>query len=91
MGVERVLFETEEKADRARVAGFLRELADKVETGRVVLEGAGQTETVEVPETVTLEVKLEEEEEDGGVENSLEVELEWRPGAEPEAGGISLG
>lgn len=91
MGVERVLFETEETADRARVAGFLRELADKVETGRVVLEGSGKSETVEVPETVTLEVKLEEEEEGDGVENSLEVELEWRPGAEPETGGISLG
>lgn len=89
MSEEIVIFETEEKADKARVCSFLRELADKIETDNVVLKKDGQETTVDIPDTVELEVKLEKETGTSGVEHSLEVEIEWKEG---ETGGrVSLG
>lgn len=90
--MEKTLFKTEERADRTRVASFLRDLADKIEEDNLVLKSNGQEVTVDLPETVTLEVELEEEHDDDVTEHSLEVELEWVPGQDVEPGGsISLG
>ncbi len=84
-----MIFETEEKADRGRVCSFLRDLADKIETNSVILKKDGQETTVDIPDTVELEVKLEKETGSSGVEHSLEVEIEWKEG---ETGGrVSLG
>lgn len=90
--MEKTLFKTEERADRARVVSFLRDLADKIEQDDLVLKTNGQEVPVDLPETVTLEVELEEELEGDTTEHSLEVELEWVPGQDPGPGGsISLG
>lgn len=90
MGTEVVIFKSEEKADRARVCSFLRELADRIEQSNVVLTQGGEQTPVDIPDTVELEVKFEEETGKGGKEYSLEVELEWPEGGEA-AGGVSLG
>ncbi len=89
--MEKVLFESEERATRDRVASFLRELADKIEANQLVLKTDRDEVPVDVPSSVTLEVKLEEEIEDGDTEHSLEVELEWGPGGEEGRGAIELG
>ena len=91
MGKEVVLFKSEEKQDRAAVAAFLRQLADKIEAGEVILRQGADEVTLTIPPVVTLEVKAEEESSKKGPKNSLEVELEWRPGAEQGAGGLELG
>lgn len=91
MGREVVIFSSEERADRARVCAFLRELADKIEANALVLKQGAEETAVEMPDTVTLEVKLEEETETSGLERSLEVELEWRVGESGATGGVSLG
>lgn len=85
-----MIFKSEEKADRARVCSFLRELADRIEQSNVVLTQGGEQTPVDIPDTVELEVKFEEETGKGGKEYSLEVELEWPEGGEA-AGGVSLG
>jgi amphi-Trp domain-containing protein len=90
MAPEVTLFQSEEKADRARVCSFLRDLADRIEQNNVVLTKGGEQTQVEIPDTVELEVKFEEETESGGKEYSLEVELEWPEGGEAQ-GGVSLG
>lgn len=82
MGEEVELFSSEEQTDRASVATFLHELADKVADGRVRFRRESQTIEVEIPTTVTFEVELEQEWEDGVVERSLEIEIEWREGGE---------
>ncbi len=82
MGKEVVIFESEEKADRARVVSFLRDLADRIEQNNVVLTQGGEETPVDIPDNMELEVKFEEETESSGKEYSLEVELEWPEGGE---------
>ncbi len=89
MGEEKVIFESEEKADRARVCSFLRDLADRIEQNNVVLKQGGEETSVDIPDMMELEVKFEEETEDSGKEYSLEIELEWPEGGES-GGGVSL-
>jgi amphi-Trp domain-containing protein len=93
MAPEVVLFKSEEKADRNRVCSFLRELADKIEANDVVLRQGGEETPVDIPDTVELEIKLEEETGGSGTEQSLEVELEWAVGEQAGGGGggVSLG
>ena len=72
---EVVLFSSEEKTSRQHTVSFLRELADKLETGAVTLKQAGNELTVNIPANVTLEIKVEDETgKSGNVKHSLEVE-----------------
>ena len=89
MGREKVLFSSEEKRSRPEVASFLRALAEKVETGQVILQQGEQSLTLDIPGNLTLEVKAEEEDKRTKTKYSLEVELEWYPGEA--SGGLTLG
>ncbi|TVM17395.1 amphi-Trp domain-containing protein [Oceanidesulfovibrio indonesiensis] len=91
MGREIVLFKSEEKKSRGEAAAFLRELADKLEAGRIALRQAGEETVLEPSEMLELEVKAEEETKSKGVQLSLEVELVWYPGAQDKPGGVRLG
>jgi amphi-Trp domain-containing protein len=88
---EKVLFKSEEPSSRGDAAQFLRQLADKVESGHVVLKQAGEETSLDLPESLTLEVKAEQEEKKPGRPGklSLEVELEWTLGEESK-GGVEL-
>lgn len=88
--MEEVLFKSEEPKDRADVAAFLRQLADKVETGTVTLRQGDTEQRVEIPQRLVLETKLERETKRDVEKMSLEVELEWRPGGSGAAGGVEL-
>ena len=90
MGKEIILFSTEEKSDRARVAAFLHELADKVTQGQVVLKSGAEELVLEIPHNIVLEVKAEEEAKKNKTQRSLEVEIEWILGDES-GGGVTLG
>ncbi|MFO8032741.1 MAG: amphi-Trp domain-containing protein [Desulfohalobiaceae bacterium] len=90
--MEKVLFKSEEKKDRMEVANFLRELAQKVEQGRVLLRQGSEETAVDIPAQLSLETKLEEESKGTGTKMSLEVELEWPLDAGQRSGsGIELG
>ena len=83
--------DSEERTTRADAARFLRELADRLEGGRVVLKQGGRDVTAEVPEQVSLEVSLDETSKAAkGTKWSLEVELDWYEGGE-RSGGVELG
>lgn len=91
MGKETRLFKTEERKTRADAAAFLRQLADKLEPGRVVLRSGQDELTLDVPANVVLEVQVEEEAKGGGgLQHSLEVELTWREGGDA-PGPLELG
>jgi len=77
---EIVLMNSEERLDRSSVSAFLRELADKLDTGTITLKQAGEQLDLEVPEQVVLEVKAEEETKSKGTQRSLEIEIEWMLG-----------
>jgi len=89
MGRETVLFKSEESKGRADVAAFLRQLADKVEAGRVTLRQGQQSVELDIPDRVTLEVKAEEEQ-SGHTKRSLEVEIEWAESGLDESGGSGV-
>jgi len=92
MGKETILIKSEEKVTRSEAASFLRQLADKLESGRVTLKQAKEEVLLEIPAQITLEIKAEDEQKRKGTQRSLEVEFEWMLGADLDSpSGIELG
>ena len=89
MGREVVLFASEERQPRSAVADFLRQLAERVEAGEVVLQKGTESLTLQIPSNTVLEIKAEEEDKSGRMKRSLEVEIEWMEGEDE--GTLSLG
>ena len=62
------------------VAGFLRELADKVEAGQITLVQGEQDVIVDLPSTVKFEIEFYEQPKKSGLKKQLEIELQWVEG-----------
>ncbi len=78
MGRETRLFKSEERHSRSEVSQFLHQIADKIETGQVVLRQGQDELTLSIPTNLILEVQVEDEDKKGkGVQHSLEIELKW--------------
>jgi amphi-Trp domain-containing protein len=90
MGRERVLFSSEERQTRPQVVTFLRDLADRIEGGEVVLKQGNKSVTVNLPHNLVLELKVETEDKKGREKRTLEVEIEWYEGEQAETG-VTLG
>ncbi|NOQ40359.1 MAG: amphi-Trp domain-containing protein [Anaerolineales bacterium] len=80
MAKKNVIVKSELRKTLPEVASFLRELADKVETGQVTLVQAGQDVTVELPDSVDFELEYYEKAKKNGLKKQLEIELEWVEG-----------
>ena len=80
MAKKNVLVKSELRKTLPEVASFLRELADKVETGQVTLVQTGQDVTVELPDSVDFELEYYEQAKKNGLKKQLEIELEWVEG-----------
>ncbi len=81
MGRETRLFKSEERRSRTEVSDFLRQLADKVAAGQVVLRQGGEALTLEMPQNLILEIQVEDEDKKRkGIQHSLEVEIKWFDG-----------
>ncbi len=80
--MEKVLFKSEERKSAAEAAAMLRHIADRVESGEIVLSRGEEQVRLKIPAGITLELKVEEETKTGrsGVKKSLEIELEWMDG-----------
>ena len=76
MGRETILFKSEERKTSGEVAAVLREIADKLEHRQMTLKQDANEITLDFPENLVLELKVEEEE-GRKVKRSLEIELEW--------------
>lgn len=75
---ERKLFKSESTLSRAKVAQYLRSVADSLEAGNAItLRSGDQSVTLEPPEQVTFEVQAEREGPKGRGEVSIEFEIEW--------------
>ncbi len=74
---ETVLFSAKDTRPRSGVAAFLRELADKVESGAVTLRRGETAQEVVLPGHMVLEIKLEDEQKRRGIRHSLEIEMKW--------------
>lgn len=88
MGVETVLFKSEEKKSSKEIADILRQIADKIDSGTMTLMQSGNKIVLDFPPSMILEMKVEEEQ--GRIlKKTFEIELEWTPG-EAEEGGATI-
>lgn len=77
--IKNILVDYENRVLRDQVATLLETIATKLkQAGTLTLKLGQEEHTVQLPESVVLEVKLEEK----NGQYSLEFELEWREGAE---------
>lgn len=81
MGIETVLFKSEEKKSSKEIAEILRQIAEKIDSGTITLQQGTDEIIVEFPDNMTLELKVEEEQ-GKKLKKSFEIELEWVPGEE---------
>jgi amphi-Trp domain-containing protein len=78
MGKETRLFKSEERKKRAEVAEFLNQIAEKLQSGKVLLRRGGDKLALEIPENLILEIQVEDEDKKSkGVQHSLEIEIKW--------------
>ena len=92
MGKETILFKTEEKMSRSLAANLLRQVADKLDKGKVKLQqGEQKTVTLKIPEQVEVEIKAEKEVGKRKTKKKLEFEIEWLVGDQKDRGTFKLG
>ena len=78
MGKETRLFRSEERKSRAEVAAFLHQIAEKIESGQVILRKGEEELFLELPSNLILEVQVEDEDKKSkGIQHSLELEIKW--------------
>jgi len=80
MAKKNVLVKSDQRKNLADAASFLRDLADKVETGKVTLVQGGKDVVVDLPETVSFELEYYEQPKKRGLKRQLEIELQWTEG-----------
>ena len=88
MGVETVLFKSEEKKSSKDIADIVRQIADKIDGGTMTLMQSGNKIVLDFPSSMILEMKVEEEQ-GRKLKRTFEIELEWTPG-EAEEGGATI-
>lgn len=79
MGVETVLFKSQEQKSAGDIAATLRQIADKIDAGTLTLKNDAEEIRIEFPQQMVLELKVEEEQ-GKRLKKSLEIELEWTVG-----------
>ena len=91
MGQERRLFKSEERHQRSDVSAFLRQIADKIDSGQVILRQGQEEITLDMPANLILEIQVEEEDKKSkGIQHSLEIEIKWFEGDGDGGAGGSL-
>lgn len=91
MGRETRLFKSEERKSRNEIGNFLHQLADKILEGKVVLSKGTENLALELPENLTLEIQVEDEDKRSkGVQHSLEVEIKWFDNDNDQSGSLEL-
>jgi amphi-Trp domain-containing protein len=88
MGRETVLFKSEEKKASSDIANTLRQIANKIDDGTMILKQGSEEITLEFPKNMVLELKIEEEQ-GKRLKKSFEIELEWVIGEE-QADGVTI-
>ena len=89
MGRETVLFKSEEKKAAGDIANTLRQIADKIDDGTMILRQGSEEVALEFPQDMVLELKVEEEQ-GKRLKKSFEIELEWVIGEEQSDGATIL-
>jgi amphi-Trp domain-containing protein len=94
MAKKKILLRSKQIETPQSVAAFLRELADKVETGQVVLIQEGAETSINLPEQMTLSLSVKEKHKPkkSSQRHSLTIKLKWWEGAKARRSGeLKLG
>lgn len=92
MGREVTIFESKSRKSRDEISTFLRDIADRLETGRIVLRQGADEAVLELAQNMILEIKVEDEEKRRkGMQHSLEIELKWYDNDTAATGELQLG
>ena len=75
MGIETVLFKSEGKKASSDIANLLRQVADKIDEGTMILKQGSEEVRLDFPQNMVLELKVEEEQ-GKRLKKSFEIELE---------------
>lgn len=78
--MENTLFKSEEPKNLKETADILRQIADKIETGNVLLKKGNQEVNIQIPPKVVVEIEADEKFKKGQIKKSLEIEIEWTEG-----------
>lgn len=76
-----MLFKSEEKKSYSEIVNALRQLADKIDDGTMILKQGSEEIKIEFPTNMIFELKIEEEYGEK-LKKSFEIELEWIVGEE---------
>jgi amphi-Trp domain-containing protein len=90
MAKKNVIVKSDLRKGLPEIAIFLRELADKIESGQITLVQGGQDVIIDLPETVDFELEYYEQPKKAGLKRQLEIELEWKEGGKKRQA-VSLG
>lgn len=90
MAKKNVLVKSDVRKNLADSAAFLRELADKIESGQVTLVQGSQDVVIDMPNTISFELEYYEQPKKRGMKKQLEIELEWTEGGS-KGSDVSLG
>lgn len=85
--MKNILFKSEEMKSNKEAADILRQIADKVEEGSILLKKGEKEVTVNIPSKLEVEIEASQKDKKGQVKKQLEVELEWIEG---ESGDVSI-
>ena len=84
--MENVILKSEEKKSRSEIVEFLKEIAEKIDSGTVKLIQGEETVELSIPDHLTLELKIEEKIKPNKPRKmQLEIELEWPKGEKKES------
>lgn len=90
MGKEQILFKSEEKMSSREAANLLREIADKIEKGKVSLAQGNKQTSLKIPKRVEVELKAEKETGRKKTTKKLEIEIEWVVGSTAQTGAVEI-
>jgi amphi-Trp domain-containing protein len=92
MGRETRLFKSEEHKSRDEAVSLVRQLADKIEEGKVILRQGKEEVALQLPGNVVFEVQAEDEDKGAkGTQRSLKLEIKWFDTASEQGGSLELG
>jgi amphi-Trp domain-containing protein len=73
---EKILMKSEDRKSRSEIADFLKDVALKIDAGSLTLRQGSEELVFNIPDTLTLELKVEEK--TGQTPKvQFEIELEW--------------
>lgn len=85
--MKNILFKSEEMKSKKEAADILRQIADKIEEGNIVLKKGSEEVSVDIPDNVEIEIEATQKDKKGQTKKQLEIEIEWEEG---ESGDVSI-